>query len=340
MCNIFRLLTLFFLAIPSLAGAHLYILPLSKNPVVDLIKKARHSIDGCVYKLEYEPIVEALCAKARSGVRVRLLVEKSPFCHDSGTDNAQTPIVRLEKAGVIVDVAPQDAPQRHAKCLVVDGKQVMFTTANFDTETFLGTQAWRQKGSGGDAPTRDIMLVDDDPKIVSELQAWLAHVRDFENTTQPSHPVLAVGPYISTRNVIEHVIEEAQLSCRIWQQSIQDEEIVERIIQAQKRGVIVEIVMTQDPFHKGDDDPNKKMIQKLTQAGVSIYQIAPYKMPYIHMKGVLIDEKRFLFTTTNFYAPSLDEGIEISFWVTTPSVVNPLKNLFVQDKQAGRRVTH
>ncbi|MFH1609129.1 MAG: phospholipase D-like domain-containing protein [Candidatus Bipolaricaulota bacterium] len=106
--------------------------------IPDMIRQAKESVQAIIYRLGYYPtysdspsnrIVEALCAAAARGVEVRVLIEGGEDFADLAQDN-RVSAAYLISCGVAVRF---DAPGTtlHAKCLVVDGRDVLVTSANW-----------------------------------------------------------------------------------------------------------------------------------------------------------------------------------------------------------------
>ncbi len=116
---------------PPQGGIHAGLLPA-------LIRGARESVDVLIYRLGYYPayadspsnrIVDELCRAAARGVRVRVLLEGGEDFPDLARDNRVAGSY-LAACGVDVGFDPPGTTL-HAKVLVVDGRDVVVTSANF-----------------------------------------------------------------------------------------------------------------------------------------------------------------------------------------------------------------
>lgn len=309
-------------------------------PILKVIQEATESLEGCVYKLDYDPILDALIAAKKRGVSVTLFVEASPYQH-AGSNQTTTNILALEKSGikVIKNLKTQKESQLHAKFLLADGKKLLLTTMNWDQESFLGSTSWHQIPPQGDAPTRDVALLLEDPVLIEEASQAIKWAKTGEILKTPSHVSLNFGPLSSTRDYIMQALMTAKKSLQIWQQSVQDDQIIDALIKLQEGGVQVSLVMTHDPFNaslKGKEDGNLPNLHRLTKAGVKIYRLPSFSFPYIHMKGAIIDGERFLFTSSNFYPKSLDNGFEVSYNLDDIEAVKALLVVFEKDVHSGQ----
>lgn len=106
--------------------------------IPDMIREATESVRAIVYRLGYYPtysdspsnrIVEALCAAAARGVEVRVLIEGGEDFADLAHDN-RVAAAYLVAGGIAVRF---DTPGTtlHAKGLIVDGRSVLITSANW-----------------------------------------------------------------------------------------------------------------------------------------------------------------------------------------------------------------
>ncbi len=112
-------------------GLHATVIP-------DMIRQATESVQALIYRLGYYPaysdspsnrIVDALCTAAARGVEVRVLLEGGEDFPDLAQDN-RAAAAYLTACGVAVRF---DAPGTtlHAKCLIVDGRDVLVSSANW-----------------------------------------------------------------------------------------------------------------------------------------------------------------------------------------------------------------
>ncbi len=133
-------------ALPPLPWPRPAVVPLLDFPkgnlhaqvIPDMIGQARESVAVLIYRLGHYPtyldspsnrIVEALCAAAARGVEVRVLIESGEAFADLARGNRVT-AAYLIACGIAVRFDPPGTTL-HAKCLVVDGRDVLVTSANW-----------------------------------------------------------------------------------------------------------------------------------------------------------------------------------------------------------------
>jgi phosphatidylserine/phosphatidylglycerophosphate/cardiolipin synthase-like enzyme len=122
---------------PPGGGLHARLVP-------DMIRQAARSVRVIIYRLGYYPaysdspsnrIVEALAAAAARGVEVQVLIEGGEDFADLAQDN-RVSAAYLASWGVAVRF---DLPGTtlHAKCLIVDGQDVLITSANWSYHSLV-----------------------------------------------------------------------------------------------------------------------------------------------------------------------------------------------------------
>ncbi|MCR4391317.1 MAG: phospholipase D-like domain-containing protein [Candidatus Acetothermia bacterium] len=126
---------------PEPALVPLFDLPegnLHASVIPELIARAARRVDVLLYRLVYYPqfadspanrIVDALCAAAARGVQVRVLLEGGEDFPDLAQENRLS-AAYLTTCGAAVRFDPPGTTL-HAKCLIVDERDVMVTSANW-----------------------------------------------------------------------------------------------------------------------------------------------------------------------------------------------------------------
>ena len=110
------------------------------QPVVQLIRAARHSVDINAYLIDDRRILGAIRADTRRGVRVRVVVPSRPY--RVGAATVRREYRHLAAAGAQVHWAPERFEHRfaydHAKYIVDDGGrgEALIGTANFTYSAF------------------------------------------------------------------------------------------------------------------------------------------------------------------------------------------------------------
>jgi len=117
--------------------------------IIRLIKRAKHSIDICVFTITDDRLSEQIKAAHDSGVKVRI-VSDNDKADDRGSD-----IYNLAQAGVEVCVDESDAHMHHKFAI-------------FDANTVLtGSYNWTRSAA---RHNRENLVVSDDQKLVAPYQ--------------------------------------------------------------------------------------------------------------------------------------------------------------------------
>jgi cardiolipin synthase A/B len=114
---------------PSTAGGALLWSPNASTRVVQLIESASRSVDVESEELSYKPAVDALCAAARRGVDVRVVMTYS--------SSWQPAFRRLDSCGARLRVFYGQRYYIHAKILDVDNREVLVGSQNLSTESLI-----------------------------------------------------------------------------------------------------------------------------------------------------------------------------------------------------------
>lgn len=133
-------------------------------------------------------------------------------------------------------------------------------------------------------------------------------------------------PMISGRCFLNSLTQAAK-SIRLYQQSIQDDDLAQKIANAAKRGVKVDVLMMPFPFSKTKDFniPNQELIQK---NGGFVFL---HKKHYIHAKVMIIDNQLMYVGSCNFYDKSLDNTRELGVLTSDPVQIDFVNKIFDKD---------
>ena len=128
------------------------------------------------------------------------------------------------------------------------------------------------------------------------------------------------------------LINNAQKSIEVYNEEMSDSAVISALEQAAKRGVIVEVVMTNSSDWKTD-------FTNLTNSGVQVRTYASSASLYIHAKMILTDGNKAFLGSENFSSSSLDDNRELGLTLTDSSVINSLGATFSQDWQGATAFT-
>jgi cardiolipin synthase A/B len=231
-------------------------------PIYNLITSARHTLDMTMYELADSRAEADLAADAKRGVRVRVILDQNL------ARSYDTPAFDyLIAHGVQVRWAPTSYDVTHQKTITVDGDVSAIMTLNLTSEYY--------------SSTRDFVIIDRDRADVAAIEAVFA--RDFaghSSSPEPPGTDLIWSPGADSRLV--GIIASAKHTLYVENEEMSEYTIVDALCAAARRGVDVDVVMTNDPSWQYN-------FHKLTSAGVHVRTYAPTAALYIHAKVVVVD---------------------------------------------------
>ena len=321
---------------------------------------ARESIDICTFILGRGPVgervLEVLCAKARAGVRVRLLLD------GMGSLMAGRPDLKpLQRAGagVVLFVPPLHSPlkgrtnlRNHRKMLIVDAsletRRLWSGGRNLAAEYFEGTP--------GHAPWHDLSFDLGGP-LVRQASALFERDWAFASTERapeemppedtqdgndaPAHgaQLVASGPDQVDDTVYALLLSAAYQARRrialVTPYFVPDAALVMALSLAARRGVAVDVLMPARSNHRLSDIARGRAVRALAQAGVRIW-LAPQML---HAKLAVVDEQLALAGSANLDSRSLFLNYELMMAFHEPADVRRFDHWFRHEKQSARPYT-
>ncbi len=277
------------------------------TPVISMIQTATKSIDLVMYELYDQQIENALITAENHGIAVRVLLNEGEYgaAPDSAT---QTAYNYLKTAGVPVHWAPSYFALTHQKTLIIDGDSALIMTFNLTPEYY--------------SADRDFGVIDNDQTDVSAIELTFGYDWQGIKNTAPAGANLFWSPGADT--TILAAINNSKTSLCIENEEMSDIPVVNALVAAEKRGVNVEVVMTES----SEWDTNFAILRA---AGIGVRTYVANAPLYIHAKIILVDGTSALVGSQNFSESSLDDNRELGIIVNTPDIVNSLLTTFQSD---------
>lgn len=290
-----------------------------REPVLALINSAKSSVDITIYQINDPEIVNALLAKKREGVEIRVLYNFYSFQKYGKDPNAET-IKKLSAAGIAVQKASESFAFTHQKTITVDGRVSLIMGFNL-------TPAYFTK-------TRDYGYVTDNTAQVKEIKEVFD--ADWNYTAvSPSVPSLAWSP-VNSRAKILKVINSAKHTLVLEQLEALDKECVDAVIAAAARGVKVRFITARLVPYNGTEDSNKAPRDRMNANGVEAKVGTNY---FYHAKMMLADYGTSTQTgfigSINFSWTSMGKNRELGVVFTEPAFLTTLSNVFESDWSAN-----
>ncbi|HBW24721.1 MAG TPA: hypothetical protein DEF13_03600 [Holosporales bacterium] len=296
---------------------------MGRTPLLTAFDDAKSSLYVSAYKLTDKRLIEGLGNAAKRGVNVNVLVTRSIYTRLEETNPDETPIKRLQKMGIIVNISPEFFAQTHYKLVIIDGTYALIGTGNMCDEGSFDD-------FGDRAAERDFWTTVTDKEKVDELVT--VFLADF--TGKPikiKESSYFVWNPDHGRAPILKFIRSAKCNLWIYQQDIQDRVIASAIADAARRKIDVRLIMSPFPFSPKKDNniPHQNMIR---EAGGKVGMSTKWT---IHAKTMLADvgtpDAKALLGSANFYPNSLEHNREVGMIISNPEAIKTMKTTFEED---------
>ena len=280
------------------------------TPVYAFINSATKTLDMTMYELVDTTAQNDLIALAKKGVAVRVILDQN--LEKSSNTPAQK---ALAAAGISVHWANTKYQATHQKTITVDSKSSLILTANLTSRYYT--------------TTRDFAIIDTNAADVAAIEATFA--ADFKNATiTPSTATdLIWSPTDSSTDLVT-LINAATKTLTIENEEMSDATIITPLENAAKRGVVVEVIMTNDANTYATE------FNALKAAGVQVRTYPDTATAlYIHAKVVLADfgaaTQKVFVGSENFTVASLTENRELGLITTATPILTALNTTLASD---------
>jgi cardiolipin synthase A/B len=298
--------------------------------------------------------MEHLAAKARSGIKVRLLYDRfgSTRAVFSGLFRRYRRVPNLDIAGW-TQVNPlkrrfQLNLRNHRKALIVDGQRAFVGGINLHRQNTTRVNK---------APIRDYHFELTGP-IVQEIQ--YAFMKDWYFMTNESPEVLlqdvnfpsittkgdclarviCSGPTSELRTIADvffmAIVRARRQILIVTPYFVPPYDILRALRSAAIRGVDVRIIVPAKNNHIYAGWASRALYDELIQSGVRVFERAP---PFLHAKAMIIDDRVSIVGTANWDVRSLRLNYETNIAVHDEAFANALKRIVLDDEAQSEEVT-
>ncbi|WP_051838731.1 phospholipase D-like domain-containing protein [Streptomyces sp. NRRL WC-3742] len=289
-----------------------YVFPDQSHSVVySLINSATKSVDVTMYELRDTTAVNALIARQRAGVPVRVILDGA---HTSVNGSAYS---ALKAAGVGVTYSSTAFVYTHQKSVTVDGAKSLIMTGNLDTTYY--------------ANDRDYGVLDTDLNDVAAIERVFAADYAKTSITPTDGDNLVWSPTDSQSRLLA-LINGAQTSLDVEQLEFGDPALVDAVAAAANRGVTVRVVgMDQSSYYSNFD--------QVVAAGGKVVTYSTTTGLYIHAKAIVADygtaSAKVFAGSENFSDNSLNHNRELGLIVNDAGVLSAIENTVANDFANG-----
>ena len=282
------------------------------TPIYNLLNSAKSTIDMTMYELVDTETQQILTQQAAKGVAVRVIL-------DQALEKASnTPVYTyLNANGVKAVWANPTFQASHQKTITIDGKTTAIMTLNLTSRYYPSS--------------RDLAVIETNPNDIAAIESTFN--ADFASSaiTPSTGDDLVWSPTNSLASLLG-LINSAKTSLVVENEEMGDAQIVSALGAAAKRGVQVQVAMTNGGTYT-------TQFNALTAAGVKLNTYAPTAPLYIHAKLILADygqsgQQAFV-GSENFSGPSLTENRELGLTLTDPGILQSLNTTFASDFKGG-----
>jgi phosphatidylserine/phosphatidylglycerophosphate/cardiolipin synthase-like enzyme len=279
--------------------------------VYRFISSARKTLDMTMYSLVDPKATAALIADARRGVAVRVLLDSSP----GGNKAANRPAYdALRTHGVKVRWA-WPGVLWHQKSIVRDGRTVAVMSCNLDAAYYPVIRGW--------------VVITHKPATAAGVAATFD--ADFTHNHRP--PTRGVAPKGSeliwapgAQSRLVKLIGSARPGSTLYaeDEQLDSAAIDDALIAAAKRGVTVDLTMTDSPDWTS-------AFSTLVAGGVHVSLYAPTAPIYIQSKAICVNGRTAYVGSINFTTAMMRSDRNMGIITANPTVVHGLTSTMASD---------
>lgn len=294
-------------SVPRTAPLELFVQPEAlSTPFVSVIERASRSIRVMVYQMGYGPILEALEAKAKAGVKVQIILDLAQKSVN------QKYMDRLRAAGADVIWSDPKFTYMHAKVIVGDDREAVISTGNYH-ESFV-------------AKERNFAVVDRDPADVAVL-ARLFDADFTRATPDVSCTRLLVAPENGKDRLLA-LIASARKEILVESMQLAEREVRAALAARKAAGVTVRVLLADPSWIDANADA-------ATFLGQNAIPTRHLRAPSVHVKAIVVDGARAYVGSLNFSFTSLEKNREVGLIVDEAANVARAADTFEKDWAAA-----
>ena len=261
-------------------------------PVVQAIRKAKKTIDVCIFRFDIDEIERALSSAVQRGVRVRALIAHT---NRGGEARLRKLEQRLLAAGVTVSRTADDLLRYHAKYMIADDMLHVFGF-NFTKLDILRSRSFA-------VATRDRRAV------LEAVKLFEADVSRQTYNASTSH--LVVSPD-SARAMLTAFLKGARKELVIYDVKVYDTAIIKLLKDRVSKGVRVRVL--------GNVKKNNGAIE-----------VRPLKGARLHVRAIVRDGTQAFVGSQSLKKEELDSRREVGVLISNPTVTRKMMQVFEQD---------
>jgi phosphatidylserine/phosphatidylglycerophosphate/cardiolipin synthase-like enzyme len=279
--------------------------------IIEAIDNARQEILIKMFLFSDEALINAVIRAQKRGVSIRVML--NPNRQNGQSENENTRRI-LEEAGIVVKDTNPDFSITHEKSMVIDDKMAFIKSLNWESENFIGT--------------RDYAIITYHPHEIKEI--ILCFDADWERQHfDPDEKLNLIWCNNNGRAKIAKFIDGTKHKLFVQNERFQDVVIIERLVQAARRGVKVHVMAR---------PPHTLKVEKLVEGvgglrimddvGIKIHKLTLLRL---HGKMLLADGCRAIVGSINLSPGSFDHRRELAIEVHDDAVIDRIKKIAHHD---------
>jgi cardiolipin synthase A/B len=284
-------------------------------PLLELFGNAARSIYIKQFTFTHPALLAAVIALHGSGRDVRVMLNPHRSSGDRANDGS---FAALQQRGIAVQWSSPQFAVTHEKSVVIDDRVALIATFNLCEKYFTHT--------------RDYGLVIERPTEVQEIRDCF--FADWER--RPFHPNAASALLWSNENSRRCMcafIDAARYSLDVQHPKFVDATILDRIVQARRRGVTVRLLCGgRHGISEWDMQDTFASLRVLRHLDAKVRK---QKGLRLHAKLLIADGKSALIGSMNIDRSAFDVRRELGAVVTTRAALHRLSHVFEDDWHAA-----
>lgn len=298
-------------SVPRATPLEIAVLPEAGTaPFTAMLERARSSIRVMVYQMGYGPILEALEAKARAGVRVRVILDVAQKrVNEKYMD-------RLVAAGAQVVWSDPAFTFMHAKVLVVDDGEALISTGNYHV-SFMTKE-------------RNFAVRDADPEDVAALVRLFD--ADFERRAPDLECTRLLVAPTNARERLLALIASARKEIVVESMQLADRDVRDALAERKASGVSVRVLLASPSWI----DANAEAGEFLRGHAIAARYL---EAPPLHAKAIVVDGERAYAGSVNLSWTSLTKNREVGVIALEREAVEVVRSTFERDWALGAELT-
>ncbi len=281
--------------------------------LINAINAATKSIHMTMYLLTNTKIMNALIAKQKAGLDVKVILNTTfPSGTAASATNAASYTTLTTASPAVPTVWSSSAfVYTHEKCVILDGTTAWIMTMN-------ATQSSAQTN-------REYLAIDTDPTDVAEAESIFQS--DYAMTTATTTGPLLVSPTNSQSKLVT-LIQGATSTIDLEVEELSDTQMVNALTARADAKVVVKIALPNNTLTSAQ----QSAVTTLKAHNIPVVELAN---PYLHAKAIVIDSVRAFVGSENFTDNSLNMNRELGLVIGAPSEVAKVQTTVRADFAAG-----